>query len=413
MIPAVHTQHLDTAIHLANVRPRLLRGPHVSLRQLRRSDDRLAAHLDGLIIAGDHGRRFVESALEEMSAATVFVACACATFRADREQIARLLSIVETCPDALPGLTAAFGWAEQNQLQGVVLELLDHTAPVARLVGLAACGWHRVNPGLRLVRGFEDPDAGVRARALRTAGEIGLQAMVATCAAAVADPSELCRFWAAWSAVLLGDRGVALEAVAQLGSAPGGMFQARAFGLAVQAMSVSAARDYVLSAAPGASNLRRAIRGAGLVGDPVYVPGLLDFTTHPTLARLAGEAFSLITGADLSRLDLETKPPEKFESGPNDNPDDPNVDMDEDDGLPWPDRGRLESWWQANSERFQPGVRYFMGEPLNVENCRRVLQVGQQRQRMAAAVYLSLLNPGTPLFEWRAPAWRQQRLLAS
>ena len=413
MIPVIQTQHRDTAIHLANVRPILLRGPHVTLRQLRRSDDRLAAHLDGLFIAGDHGRRWVESALEDLSAATVFVACAFATFTADRELIARLLSVVEVCPDALPGMTAAFGWTEQNQLQGVVRELLDGTAPLARLVGLAACGWHRVNPGLRIPRGLEDHDAGVRARALRLAGEIGLQAMAAACAAAVADPDESCRFWAAWSAVLLGDRGVALEAVAKLGSAPDGPFQASAFALAARAMNIEAARDYVASAASVASNIRRSILGAGLVGDPAYVPSLLDFTTHPPVARLAGEAFSLITGADLARLDLESKPPEKFESGPNDDPDDPNVDMDEDDGLPWPDRERLQSWWQANGERFQPGVRYFMGEPLNVENCLRVLQVGYQRQRIAAASYLSLLCPGRPLFEWRAPAWRQQRLLAS
>jgi hypothetical protein len=54
-----------------------------------------------------------------------------------------------------------------------------------------------------------------------------------------------------------------------------------------------------------------------------------------------------------------------------------------------------------------------MGEPLNRENCLRVLKEGFQRQRIAAALYLSLLNPGTPLFEWRAPAWRQQRLLAT
>jgi uncharacterized protein (TIGR02270 family) len=310
-------------------------------------------------------------------------------------------------------MTAALGWAEQSQLQGVVMELLDARAPLARRVGLAACGWHRVNPGLRIPRGLEDQDTGVRARALRTAGEIGLHAMVATCAAAVADPSELCRFWAAWSAVLLGARGVALEAVANIGSAPDGLFQARAFGLAVQAMNVSAARDYVASAAPGASNIRRAIRGAGLVGDPASVPWLIDFTTNEPLARLAGEAFSLITGADLSRLDLESKPPENFESGPNDDPNDPNIDMDEDDGLPWPDRERVVAWWAANGQRFQPGTRYFMGEPLNRENCLRVLQEGYQRQRIAAALYLSLLNPGTPLFEWRAPAWRQQRLLAS
>ena len=57
--------------------------------------------------------------------------------------------------------------------------------------------------------------------------------------------------------------------------------------------------------------------------------------------------------------------------------------------------------------------RYFIGEPLNRENCLRVLKDGFQRQRIAAAIYLSLLNPGTPLFEWRAPAWRQQRLLST
>jgi hypothetical protein len=41
-----------------------------------------------------------------------------------------------------------------------------------------------------------------------------------------------------------------------------------------------------------------------------------------------------------------------------------------------------------------------------------LLKNGFQRQRMAAAIYLCLLKPGTPLFNCAAPAWRQQRLLA-
>jgi uncharacterized protein (TIGR02270 family) len=166
------------------------------------------------------------------------------------------------------------------------------------------------------------------------------------------------------------------------------------------------------SLASNAASIRRLIRGTGLAGDPTYVPWLIGFMTKDPLARLAGESFSLITGLDLAWLDLERKPPQDFESGPNDDPDDPNVEMDEDDGLPWPDQAKVQAWWDANSHRFQPGVRYFMGEPLNRENCLRVLKEGFQRQRIAAAYYLSLLNPGTPLFEWRAPAWRQQRLLA-
>jgi hypothetical protein len=40
------------------------------------------------------------------------------------------------------------------------------------------------------------------------------------------------------------------------------------------------------------------------------------------------------------------------------------------------------------------------------------LKTGFQRQRIAAAEYLTLLAPGTPLFNTAAPAWRQQRLLA-
>ncbi len=101
-------------------------------------------------------------------------------------------------------------------------------------------------------------------------------------------------------------------------------------------------------------------------------------------------------------LDLERLPPPRLELGPDDDPNAPNVDMDEDDGLPWPDPVKVHAWWNANSHRFQPGMRYFMGQPLNRDHCLRVLKEGFQRQRIAAALHLSLLDPGTPLFEWRA-----------
>jgi uncharacterized protein (TIGR02270 family) len=178
-------------------------------------------------------------------------------------------------------------------------------------------------------------------------------------------------------------------------------------------MSVDGSHRLLQSLAQDPANIRRLIRGAGLSGDPAYVPWLIGFMAEDQRARLAGESFSLITGLDLAWLDLERKPPENFESGPNDDPNDPNVEMDEDDGLPWPDQKLIQAWWNANSHRFQPGVRYFMGEPLNRENCLRVLKQGFQRQRSAAALYLSLLNPGTVLFNTSAPAWRQQRLLAT
>jgi uncharacterized protein (TIGR02270 family) len=149
-----------------------------------------------------------------------------------------------------------------------------------------------------------------------------------------------------------------------------------------------------------------------VAGDAMYIPWLINQMREDPTARLAGEAFSLITGADLSKLSLDRPQPEGFESGPNDDPDDSNVAMDPDEGLPWPDPDKIEKWWTANASRFHKGTRYFMGAPVTREHCIDVLKNGYQRQRILAAHYLCLLEPGTPLFNTSAPAWRQQRLLA-
>jgi uncharacterized protein (TIGR02270 family) len=203
-----------------------------------------------------------------------------------------------------------------------------------------------------------------------------------------------------------------LEALKAIGEASG-PFRARAFRLALQTLDQEGAQQWLRRLAQNPENLRWLIQGSGIAGNPSYVPWLIEHMGDLKTARVAGEAFSLITGLDLAYLDLERKPPEEVGAGPNDDPDDPNVEMDPDDGLPWPDPQRIGRWWEANGGRFTPGVRHFMGATLTREQCLRVLKEGFQRQRILAAHYLCLLEPGTALFEWRAPAARQQRLLAA
>jgi uncharacterized protein (TIGR02270 family) len=177
-------------------------------------------------------------------------------------------------------------------------------------------------------------------------------------------------------------------------------------------MNAGSAHSLLKDLATHTEHLRPLIHGSGIAGDSTYVPWLMNHMRDDKTARVAGEAFSLITGADLSALKLDRPQPETFESGPNDDPDDPNVDMDPDEGLPWPDPDKVEKWWTANASRFHKGSRYFMGAPVTREHCIDVLKNGYQRQRILAAHYLCLLEPGTPLFNTSAPAWRQQRLLA-
>jgi uncharacterized protein (TIGR02270 family) len=150
-----------------------------------------------------------------------------------------------------------------------------------------------------------------------------------------------------------------------------------------------------------------------MAGDPLFCPWLICRMQEPAFARLAGEAFSWITGIDLAAHGLDRRPPDRVPAGPNDDPADDRVAMDPDDGLPWPEPHKLADWWGAHRAQFPPGVRSFMGAPPGALHCAAVLREGGQRQRAAAAAYLCLLHPGTPLFPTRAPAWRQQRWLTA
>ena len=93
-----------------------------------------------------------------------------------------------------------------------------------------------------------------------------------------------------------------------------------------------------------------------------------------------------------------------------DDPDDEQVDVPEDVALPWPDAARIAPWWSAQQGRFEAGRRYFLGKPVTPAHCRDVLATGFQRQRIAAALFLPILAPGSVLFNCSAPAWRQTRL---
>lgn len=411
-IAVVVQQHAEEAAILRNVRSLLVRAPHVRLLQLRRLDDRIAAHLDGLAVAAEFGTKLCQAALETPGAGEVFAAGVRAIEDQDTERLARLFAIAQALPEGERGLVSALGWVSASLLQGTIKALLLADDPFRRQLAIAACVMHRVDPGSALAVAIADDDPSLRARAMRAAGECGRRDLLPVSLKALADEDAGCRFWATASAVLLGDRADAWRALSEHVRA-GNPHREQALRLLLMFADLPAGHGLLQALArDGANNVRLLLQGTGIVGDPQYVPWLIRQMELPELTRLAGESFSLVTGVDLSQFDLDRPPPEGVDLGPNDNPDDDNVAMDPDDSLPWPDVAKVHDWWRANQQYFQPGQRYFMGEPLNIDHCRRVLCEGQQRQRIAAALYLSGLQPGTRLFPTSAPAWRQQRWLA-
>ncbi len=408
---AVVQQHQEEAACLRSTRQFLVAAPHVRLHHLRRLDDRIAAHLDGLCVAGAFGSRLCEAALESPGIGEVFVATVRAIEDRSAQSLARLLSLAEAEPASGAGLRSAFGWVSAASLRGITKELLDSRSAFQRQVGLAACGMHQADAGPALAAALRDPDRVLRCRALRLAGEQGRIDLLPGCLEALSDADESCRFQAARSALLLGDRDTSVAALHQAVGLPG-PHRLDAIRLLLKVAAPTQAHAVLKNLANNPVDARALILGVGVAGDVHYLPWLIQQMADLKLTRLAGEAFSTITGLDLAYLDLELKPPQDVETGPTDDPLDAGVAMDEDDSLPWPDPVKIAAWWQVHAPRFAPGTRYFLGEPPSAPHCVEVLKNGFQRQCIGAALYLRLLQPGRPLFNTAAPAWRQLRLLA-
>jgi uncharacterized protein (TIGR02270 family) len=95
-------------------------------------------------------------------------------------------------------------------------------------------------------------------------------------------------------------------------------------------MSPDDARAWQRQLAASPHTARLAIVAAAALGDPACVPLLLEAMHDETLARVAAEAFTSVTGVDITRARLSAMRPDGFESGPNDDPDDNNVAIDPD-----------------------------------------------------------------------------------
>ena len=73
----------------------------------------------------------------------------------------------------------------------------------------------------------------------------------------------------------------------------------------------------------------------------------------------------MITGVDLAYEDLDGEKPEGFESGPTENPEDDDVEMDPDERPSWPDPTLIAAWWERHNGEFQQGTRYLLGKPIS------------------------------------------------
>jgi uncharacterized protein (TIGR02270 family) len=409
VIESVVLQHVEETAFLWVSRDRAVHAPDFSLEDLAKLDNRVDAHIDGLRIAGEPGWEICNEALSTSESGEVFTAAVLAFESGDKVRIQSVLDVADEKPETCTGLVSAIGWLSWPQAEVHVGKLLTHESPLLRCVGLAACAAHRQDPGRALIDTLRDAHPIVRARALQSVGELGRKDLLPFIQESLSAEDDFCRYSAAWSAALLGDVSSAAVLKAFIGS--DFPWPEDALKVAMRRMLSASALEWQAELAKEPGTMRLAIIGAGAIGDPVLIPWLIEQMTVPELARVAGEAFTMITGADIAFADMEGKRPEGFESGPTENPEDEDVEMDSDEDLPWPEPELITGWWEKNKAGFKTGTRHLLGLPITEENLQQVLRTGRQRQRYAAALELAMMKPGQPLFEVRAPGFRQQKML--
>ncbi|HTH01141.1 MAG TPA: TIGR02270 family protein [Vicinamibacterales bacterium] len=334
----------------------------------------------------------------------------------------QLLARLESEPDLLSPLTSALTWLDYSDVRAHVERLLAAPAPALLHLGLVTAVAHRVDPGRALARAVAAADApALRASALKAIGCLAVKDLRPKLHIALGDEDATCRFWAAWSALRLGDR----DAIPVLGrfAADRGSFARPACEMALRALDTDQALHAQQRLQSSAGNERLAIAAAGIIGDPTLATWLVHSMESPSLARRAGAAFCLMTGCDLRRDDLDADRPSSAAASaaaptPVSEPEEteahatPDADVaagedEADDELAWPDTTRLRTWWERRRQAFVPGIRYVAGLPTRPAEMTQVLSTGNQQQRAAAALELALLHPEAPLLDVTAPAHRQ------
>ena len=419
IIAEIVEQYRENAVSLWLTRSNAVERSNLHLSDLVKLDARIEANIDGLRIAEADGWSGALNDLGEGGAGEFFAAGILAIEGADVGRLDQVIALafsrgaqIAKLPyhpayDPWSGVVSALAWVDRAHAVPLVARLLDSPHPRTRWLGVAACGARRMvhQPGIDAALADREPL--VRARAARTLGELGRTDLKSELNTLLADPDEDCRFWSAWSATLLGMTQGA-RALAECARSPGARCD-RALDVLLRALPTERANAVLRPFARDPRRRRALIRATAVIGDACYLPWLIGQMRDTAVARVAGDAFATIAGITLAEVFCSQ--PSDSNPYPNDDPDDENVALDDDGGLAWPDPQIVSRWWRENERNFHRGTSYFLGEPKQSAHWIRSLSEAPQRQRWAAALELAVRQPGQAMFEVRANAGLQRRLL--
>lgn len=422
--------HAEEAAFLWTQHYNAVNRPDYSLKDLIDLDERINAHLDGLMVASTAGWQKCLSLLDE-GIEYLFPTTILALVQQNNQWLEIVKNDLLDWVDnqgysATKPVISALGWLDYAQVKSHIDLWLQSKNPVLQYIALAGLSVHRQDPKEHLTQFIQHDSFYIRARAYRLAGELKRQDLLRELYLGLQEQEQHCRFWAAWALALLGDRNQSLQTLSEFAtlstSVNENSFKYQQLALqilfSVQHQSLPLQKQLMEQFKHNKALLPAAVYALGITGNPRSVNGLIAMMAVPELAKLAGEAFCMITGADLDyddlMLDDEDESDEEkqlLDIAEVNFDEDSDIDDSEEetesiltqenfaddyqnyiDDLLVPDTKLIKSWWQTQQQHLDNGQRYLAGLPVTIPNLQHIVKNGFQRQRQIAVLQLALHN---------------------
>jgi uncharacterized protein (TIGR02270 family) len=408
MLWDIYEQHLEEAAFLWSQWEQALVAPDYVLAEVTQLEERLQAHVDGLVLGGEPvARRLLLPALASDEPELIRMAAFALLPGRTAGSSDTVLERIRSADDAaLAALQRALELLEPSHFPPWLQLLPQEENPRLQVLGLEVLGFHQCAPAAvcRALASHESPK--LAAAALRAACRSRVELAPAVLEQALASSSPAVR-----------------DAALEAGALKGHRATRAACWAAIQARTLASPLPLLLLALGGDERELKQLQA--LLSDEVLRPDVLwalgfsgcvacadtclEFMRQGSVARLAGEAFSAITGLRIEGPYVaESKGPEPEEPIPLE---EENLDADLGskltDTLPLPHADAISTWWQQARPQMEPQRRYLEGRLLDSHVLLDALTHSSMRRRHVLALELALRSRGVHQVPTRAFLERQ------
>ncbi len=401
-------EHLDEAAFLSTQWERALVSSRYGLEDTAELEERLLAHVDGLVVGGEAAvGELLLPGLETDEPERIFASALALLESPGQRELDETLAVFDAGDTVQrAGLGRALELSGREGLEAVLRKRLTAEDSALRLQAFQALAFRGGIPPETRTEWLYREDAGQVVAALRVPRALSRELGQTVLPQLLVDPRPGVREAAILAGLVSGVRGAwkACRKVAEEGGS------GRRQCLVALALGGEAQDAEWLASLLAQPVLRADVLWAlGFTGQVVAAEACLEWMGDGKQGALAAEAFSAITGLKLEgpyRVALEEKG-------------DALVPLEQEDleaelipspeaDLAVPVREAVAGWWQQARKNFERGARYMRGNKLDAGGLLDALGSEPMRRRAVLALELAIRSRGAQMLQVRAFTRRQR-----